>query len=93
MLPRRESKRWRDRTNKVHEAARECGHTQFKIGFKLLSKFAHPTAMQILALPDPAKTIIQRDYFFSLGCLFFTGAFYALENCLRRLETELDSSS
>ncbi len=51
----------------------------FRVSFKMLSKFAHPTAMQILSTPDVAKNILQRDYFFSHGCIFFTGAFGALE--------------
>ena len=51
----------------------------FALSNKLLSKFAHPTAMQILAPPDDAKTTIQKDLFFSHGCLFFVGAFTALE--------------
>jgi hypothetical protein len=45
----------------------------------MLSKFAHPTAMQILAAPDEVKVSVQEDLFFSQGCLFFTGAFEALE--------------
>jgi hypothetical protein len=68
---------------KVHEAAKECGRElEFKTGFKFLSKFAHPTAMQVLAPPDESKTLMQRDCFFSLGCLYFSGAFFALEKCL-----------
>ena len=54
----------------------------FDLSFKMLSKFAHPTAMLIVAPPDDAKTAWQKDVFFSWGCLFFTGAFTALENQL-----------
>ncbi len=43
----------------------------------MLSKFAHPTAMRILAPPDERRESIQRDVFFSNDCLFFTGAFHA----------------
>jgi hypothetical protein len=65
------------------EAARESGiGDHFALSFKMLSKFAHPTAMLILAPPDKAKTTLQKDVFFSQGCLFFTGAFSALEGQL-----------
>lgn len=46
---------------------------------KLLSKFAHPTAMLILG--NYSETLeIQKDLVFANGCLFFVGAFIALEN-------------
>lgn len=38
--------------------------------------------MQILSPPDDAKATTQKDVFFSHGCLFFTGAFTALERKL-----------
>ncbi len=67
----------------VRKAAEECGIVKhYAVYFKLLSKFAHPTAMQILAPPDEAREAMQKDYFFSCGCLFFTGAFVALESRL-----------
>ncbi len=67
----------------VNEAAKECGiGDHFRLSYKMLSKFAHPTAMQILASPDEAKNTMQRDCFFSQGCLFFTGAFVTLESHL-----------
>jgi hypothetical protein len=75
----------------VHDAAKDCNQTHFKLGFKFLSKFAHPAAMQILAPPDTAKTTMQRDCFFSLGCPYFTGAFFALEECLRSLVDDVKS--
>ncbi len=66
---------------RVADAARDCGMFEhFSLGFKMLSKFAHPTAMQILGTPDETKHALQRDCFFSQGCLFFTGAFVALES-------------
>jgi hypothetical protein len=66
---------------RVADAARDCGMGEhFSLGFKMLSKFAHPTAMQILGPPDETKHALQRDCFFSQGCLFFTGAFVALES-------------
>jgi hypothetical protein len=49
----------------------------------MLSKFAHPTAMRILAQHDEKREALQRDCFFSQGCLFFTGAFHAIEGQLR----------
>jgi hypothetical protein len=67
----------------VSQAAQECGMGHhFSLSFKTLSKFAHPTAMLILAPPDKAKTNLQKDMFFSQGCLYFTGAFVALEDQL-----------
>jgi hypothetical protein len=66
---------------RVVDAASDCGIKEhYSLSFKMLSKFAHPTAMQILGATDEAKRILQRDYFFSQGCLFFTGAFSALES-------------
>jgi hypothetical protein len=68
---------------KVSEAANDCGMgAHFSTVFKMLSKFAHPTAMQILSPPDDARDGLQRDCFFSQGCLYFTGAFAALESRL-----------
>ncbi len=65
---------------KVSDAAQECGiKDHFNIDYKLLSKFAHPTAMQVLGSADRNSETVQRDRFFSLGCLYFTGAFNALE--------------
>jgi len=65
----------------VATAARECGiYEHYSVGNKLLSKFAHPTAMQILGVSDEAKVKLQRDHFFGQGCSFFTGAITALED-------------
>ena len=65
---------------RVDDAAAECGLKEhYKIMSKMLSKFVHPTALQILGLVDDAKHTLQRDCFFSLGCLFFAGGFVALE--------------
>jgi hypothetical protein len=67
----------------VSEAARESGiGDHFSLSYRMLSKFAHPTAMRILAPPDEARDALQKDCFFSQGCLFFTGAFAALEGQL-----------
>ena len=69
---------------RVSDAAKECGIGEhFSLSYKMLSKFAHPTAMRILAPPDEKREALQRDWFFSQGCLFFTGAFHALEGQLR----------
>ncbi len=65
----------------VDDAAADSGlKDHYKIMSKMLSKFVHPTALQILGIIDDAKLSLQRECFFSLGCLFFTGAFSALEN-------------
>jgi hypothetical protein len=72
---------------RVADAAKECGIeflNHYSLSNKLLSKFAHPTAMQILGVIDEEKHVLQRDCFFSQGCLFFTGAFAALETKLRK---------
>jgi hypothetical protein len=64
----------------VRDASKECGiENHYALSFKMLSKFAHPTAMQILAPHDKERDAQQRDFFFSQGCLFFTGAFAELE--------------
>jgi hypothetical protein len=69
---------------KVNEAAEEVGLGEhFRLSYKMLSKFAHPTAMRILAPPDEPRTALRRDCFFSQGCLYFRGAFDSLENQLR----------
>jgi hypothetical protein len=68
---------------RVEAAASECGlKDMFGTMNKLLSKFTHPTAMQILGTADEAKRALQRDVFHGLGCLFFVGAFTAVENSL-----------
>jgi hypothetical protein len=67
----------------VSEAAKECGIGEhFSLSYKMLSKFAHPTAMRILAPPNEDWEAHQRDVFFGLGCLFFAGAFNAVEGQL-----------
>ena len=64
----------------VRDAAEEVGiRDHFDLYNKILSKCAHPTAMQIMFSSQEALTTWQRDSFFSEGCLFFTGAFSALE--------------
>ncbi len=69
-----------ERYLRVEDAAGECGlEHMVKTPNKLLSKFVHPTAMQIVGIADKAKQILQRDMFYGLGCLFFVGAFTALE--------------
>jgi hypothetical protein len=68
---------------RVSEAAEQCGFgQQFIVSNKMLSKFAHPTAIRIRASTDEARDTLLRDIFFSQGCLFFTGAFEALEGQL-----------
>jgi hypothetical protein len=66
---------------RVEDAAGECGlKDMFKVMNKILSKFAHPTAMQILGIADVERQSLQRDMFYAQGCCFFLGAFSALEN-------------
>ncbi len=68
---------------RVSAAAEECGFGEnFALSYKMLSKFAHPTAMQIMSLPDERTVPRQKDAFFSQGCLFFAGGFEALEGQL-----------
>jgi hypothetical protein len=68
---------------RVSAAAMECGiGEQFSVSYRMLSKFAHPTAMQIVAAPDDAREALQREVFYGEGCLFFCGAFNALEGQL-----------
>jgi hypothetical protein len=67
----------------VTTVAKEIGMgDHFRVGFKLLSKWAHPTAMQMLGFEDEHKIRLQRECFFSMGCLHFTGAFTAVERLL-----------
>jgi len=68
----------------VSEAAKAIGMgANFAVANKMLSKFAHPTAMQILAPPGEAeKLALQKQLFFSHGCLFFRGSFDAIEAAL-----------
>lgn len=64
---------------KVAAAAGEIGIAHhFTLMNKNLSKFAHPTAMLILGNSETRK--MQKDSVFANGCLFFVGAFTALEN-------------
>jgi hypothetical protein len=63
----------------VADAAEEIGIPHhFKLMNKLLSKFAHPTAILILGNSEALR--IQKDSVYANGCLFFVGAFTALEN-------------
>jgi hypothetical protein len=67
---------------RLRDAAKQCGtefFNHFSVCNKMLSKFVHPTAMQIIGEVDEAKRKLQTDVFFSYGCLFFTGGFSALE--------------
>lgn len=67
----------------VNKVAEECGIGQhFRLDWKTLSKFSHPTAMLIMAPPDSEKDRRQKEMFYSDGCMFFVGAFTALEKVL-----------
>jgi hypothetical protein len=73
---------------RIDIAAQECGiGKHFAAENKFLSKFAHPTAMQILASADAIRNNLQRDVFFSHGCMHFCGAFTCLETHLSRRDT------
>ncbi len=68
---------------KVADAAGEIGIAHhFSLMNKLLSKFAHPTAMLILGNSEVRNML--KDSVFANGCLFFVGAFVALENISKR---------
>jgi hypothetical protein len=70
---------------RVEDAASKCGIADhYRIMSKVLSKFVHPTALQILDVVDDSKHELQRDSFFGLGCLFFVGAFSTMENLVVR---------
>ena len=69
----------------VRDAAAECDLADhFRLSFKMLSKFAHPTAMQMFSSPDDAKEAAQADWLFSHGCIFFVAAFGILEDNLNK---------
>ena len=66
---------------RVHDAAKSCGlEAHFRMTYRFLSKFAHPTAMQIIGKADPAMRALQKDLFLSHVALFFAGGFSALED-------------
>jgi hypothetical protein len=71
---------------RVRDAAEECGlGNHFRPAFKLLSKFAHPTAIRMLGASDTAKVKLRRKEFFAWGCLYFRGAFDSVEKQLQSL--------
>jgi hypothetical protein len=68
----------------VKKAAAEIGiGDHFNLAYKILSKLAHPTAMLILSSSEFKQ--MQRTWVFGNGCLFFMGAFTALEVFARRV--------
>jgi hypothetical protein len=65
---------------RVASAASQSGlRDMFTVANKMLSKFAHPTAMRILGTVKQEQESLQRDIFYGHGCFFFVGAFSALE--------------
>ena len=67
----------------ARDAAVDCGiGDHFRVSYRMLSKFAHPTAMQILAPFDRTKNELQVNHFFGLGCMYFTVAVGFLEEVL-----------
>jgi nickel-responsive transcriptional regulator NikR len=66
----------------VSNAAKEADFGKhFSVSMKMLSQYAHPTAMLLLAPPNSA-TPMHAEMFYGLGSLYFTGAFTALEKLL-----------
>lgn len=70
-----------DPFTRVEAAARECGLQEiFQLLNKLLSKFAHPTAMMILRSPEDDEGEKKRRAFcYGIGCLAFQNGIVALE--------------
>lgn len=67
----------------VREAAASCKiGDHYRVSYKLLSKFAHPTAMVIMSAPDSEKEKLQKDIFYNEGCMSFVNGFGALEGVL-----------
>lgn len=67
----------------VREAAASCKiGDHYRVSYKLLSKFAHPTAMVIMSTPDSEKEKLQKDIFYNEGCISFVNGFGALEGVL-----------
>ena len=63
----------------ARDAAKSCGlEAEYAIGFKVLSKFAHPTALRLM-LPPGEQMDALRDSFFSQGCALFGLTFTTLE--------------
>lgn len=68
---------------RIRDAAEECGFLDhFKLTYKFLSKFAHPTAFQILGNLDAEGKRRLSDLLFSEACMTFVGAFSILEEYL-----------
>lgn len=67
----------------VADAAKELGlGHHYKLSNRMLSKFAHPTALSILSVANQKTEQEQRELFFAFGCLFFVGAFTFIESQL-----------
>ena len=67
----------------VRDAAEECGlGPDYRLQFKMFSKFAHPTAFQLIAPVDDPSWKPFRDAIFSQGCGLFALIFAGLENYL-----------
>lgn len=57
-------------------------HKTFHIHNKILSKFAHPTAMRLFTQRSKKEVADIAFYFFSQGCLFFYDGFSRIEKCI-----------
>lgn len=67
----------------VADAAKELGlGHHYNLSNRMLSKFAHPTALSILSVANQKTEQEQRELFFAFGCLFFVGAFAFIESQL-----------
>jgi len=68
---------------RISKVAKQCNMEQhFKLSYKELSKFAHPTSMLILANYELGKIDGLKQHFYGDGCMFFVGAFNQLDGAL-----------
>jgi hypothetical protein len=69
----------------IKDAATEVGlETFYKTNFKSLSKFAHPTALSVMATPTDSGAKVMRDEFVKVGTTIADEALMALEKSLMR---------
>ncbi len=69
-----------DNYSRIAKIAREMGiHLEFGVSNKLLSKYAHPTALLVFMQRKPENIKIMRKMFYEKACFFFLSAFQCLE--------------
>src|SRR6185312_13047258 len=69
----------------VRDAAAESGLEDFyKTNFKSLSKFAHPTALSVMATPRDSGAQIMRNEFVKVGVAIAEEALAVLEGSLMK---------